>query len=203
MFKSRHCRPAAGAEQNVLRGSFRPPFSTVNCYGNATGLNWRRAAVSKSSYKMPENIAETDENNIDAEEKGEEEEEAIPDYVFPLFFTSKTQEIFGCRADEDVTTESPHIFIAKERILEDYKERAAISDFHPAKSIVQVFCCGVLILLKVMSCRREDLAYFSIIICFCYSLARLGLNFTPHSPVSECSITGKELPVKRNYFHLF
>ena len=103
---------------------------------------------------MPENIAETDENNIDGEEKGEDEEEAIPDYIFPLFFTSKTQEIFGCRADEDVTTESPHIFIAKERILEDYKERAAISDFHPAKSIVQVLRCDVFIMLKVMSCRR-------------------------------------------------
>lgn len=93
---------------------------------------------------MPENISETDEKDIDVDEKGEdEEEEAIPDYVFPLFFTSKTQEIFGCKADEDVTTENPHILINKERILQDYKDRAAISDFHPAKSIVQVLQCGV------------------------------------------------------------
>ena len=122
---------------------------------------------------MPENIAETDENNIDAEEKGEDEEETIPDYVFPLFFTSKTQEIFGCRADEDVTTESPHIFIAKERILEDYKERAAISDFHPAKSIVQVLRCDVFIMLKVMSYRTNGM--FPAVFLTIIKKTRLGL----------------------------
>ena len=71
-------------------------------------------------------------------EKGECEDEEIPEFVFPLFLTSKTQEIFGCKADEDVTADSTFKLIPKEDILQDYKNRAAISDFHPAKSIVQV-----------------------------------------------------------------
>eukprot|EP00794_Sanderia_malayensis_P008204 gene8204-9084_t len=80
-------------------------------------------------------IAET--GTGESEEKGEEDEEATPEYIFPLFFTSKTQEIFECRIDEDVSAESPHKLISKERILNDYKERAAISDFHPVKSLIQ------------------------------------------------------------------
>ncbi len=80
---------------------------------------------------MPEKILENTESILD-------DEEAVPDYVFPLFFTSKTQEIFECKVDEDVTTENPHKLIAKDKILQDYKDRAAISDFHPVKSLVQV-----------------------------------------------------------------
>ena len=71
-------------------------------------------------------------------EKGEYEDEELPEFVYPLFLTSKTQEIFGCKADEDVTADSTFKLIPKEDILQDYKNRAAISDFHPAKSIVQV-----------------------------------------------------------------
>ncbi len=93
---------------------------------------------------MPEKLSDSaDKQTLDAEEKGEDEEESIPDYVFPLFFTSKTQELFECKADEDVTAENPNKLISKERILEDYKERAAISDFHPAKSLVQVSSVGL------------------------------------------------------------
>ena len=61
-----------------------------------------------------------------------------PEDILPLFFTSKTQQIFGCIADEDVNAENPHKLILKETILQDFKERAAVSDFHPAKSIVLV-----------------------------------------------------------------
>ena len=71
-------------------------------------------------------------------EKSEYEDDCIPDFVYPLFLTSKTQELFGCKADEDVTSDSTFKLIPKEDILQDYKNRAAISDFHPAKSIVQV-----------------------------------------------------------------
>ena len=67
-----------------------------------------------------------------------EEDETPPEYIFPLFFTTKTQEIFECKADEDVTEDNPFKLISKEAILKDFKDRAAISDFHPVKSIVQV-----------------------------------------------------------------
>ena len=51
---------------------------------------------------------------------------------------SKTQEIFECRADEDVTEDEPYKFLRKEKILEDLYNRAAVSDFHPIKQIIQV-----------------------------------------------------------------
>ncbi|GFS17212.1 WD repeat-containing protein 63 [Elysia marginata] len=59
--------------------------------------------------------------------------EALPENVFPLFMTSKTQEIYNCKCDEDVTEENPFKFIPKSDILEDMKMRAAVCDFHPFK----------------------------------------------------------------------
>ena len=66
------------------------------------------------------------------------EEATAPSDILPLFFTSKTQEIFGCVTDELVTAENPFKIIEKKLILQDFKDRAAVSDFHPAKAIVQV-----------------------------------------------------------------
>ena len=51
---------------------------------------------------------------------------------------TKTQEIFECICDEHVTEENPFKLIKKEDIITDMKMRAAISDFHPVKQIVQV-----------------------------------------------------------------
>uniref|UniRef100_A0A8C8AYB2 Dynein axonemal intermediate chain 3 n=1 Tax=Otus sunia TaxID=257818 RepID=A0A8C8AYB2_9STRI len=48
----------------------------------------------------------------------------------------KTQEIFNCRVDEDVTEENCFKLIKKEDIIQDLKTRAAISDFHPVKKVV-------------------------------------------------------------------
>ncbi|NXF32805.1 WDR63 protein, partial [Nyctibius bracteatus] len=56
--------------------------------------------------------------------------------IFPLVFTTKTQEIFKCRVDEDVTEENCFKLIKKEDIIQDLKTRAAISDFHPVKNVV-------------------------------------------------------------------
>ncbi|NWR63289.1 WDR63 protein, partial [Bucorvus abyssinicus] len=56
--------------------------------------------------------------------------------IFPLVFTTKTQEIFNCRVDEDVTEENCFKLIKKEDIIQDLKTRAAISDFHPVKKVV-------------------------------------------------------------------
>ncbi|XP_071606663.1 dynein axonemal intermediate chain 3 isoform X1 [Heliangelus exortis] len=56
--------------------------------------------------------------------------------IFPLVFTSKTQEIFNCRVNVDVTEENCFKLIKKEDIMQDLKSRAAISDFHPVKKVV-------------------------------------------------------------------
>ncbi|NWV00483.1 WDR63 protein, partial [Upupa epops] len=56
--------------------------------------------------------------------------------IFPLAFTKKTQEIFNCQGNEDVTEENCFKLIKKEDIIQDLKARAAISDFHPIKNIV-------------------------------------------------------------------
>lgn len=58
--------------------------------------------------------------------------------IFPLVFTTKTQEIFNCRVDEDVTEENCFKLIKKEDIIQDLKTRATISDFHPIKKVVLV-----------------------------------------------------------------
>ncbi|KAL7396638.1 hypothetical protein ABVT39_009108 [Epinephelus coioides] len=59
-----------------------------------------------------------------------------PDDIFPLVLTSVTQELFGCRADEDVTGENPYKLLKKDDIIQDIKTRAAVSDFSPVKQIV-------------------------------------------------------------------
>ncbi|KAI4874495.1 hypothetical protein NFI96_021870 [Prochilodus magdalenae] len=59
-----------------------------------------------------------------------------PDYIFPLVLTSATQELFGCRADEDVTGDDPYRLLRKEDIVQDMKTRAAVSDFSPFKQAV-------------------------------------------------------------------
>ncbi|XP_041359893.1 dynein intermediate chain 3, axonemal-like isoform X2 [Gigantopelta aegis] len=61
------------------------------------------------------------------------EDEGLPEGVVPLFLTSKTQEIFSARCDEDVTKENPFKIIMKEDIIEDMRLRAAVSDFAPIK----------------------------------------------------------------------
>ncbi|XP_038048584.1 dynein intermediate chain 3, axonemal-like isoform X2 [Patiria miniata] len=55
------------------------------------------------------------------------------DGIMPLFLASKTQELFGCVADVDVTEENPCKLIPKEGILQDLRTRAAVCDFFPVK----------------------------------------------------------------------
>ncbi|NWW78384.1 WDR63 protein, partial [Climacteris rufus] len=56
--------------------------------------------------------------------------------IFPLALTTKTQEIFKCRADKDVTEENCFKCIKKEDIIQDLKTRANSSDFHLIKKVV-------------------------------------------------------------------
>ncbi|KAM7409818.1 hypothetical protein PAMA_001357 [Pampus argenteus] len=59
-----------------------------------------------------------------------------PEDIFPMVLTSATQELFGCRADEDVTGENPYKLLKKDDIIQDIKTRAAVSDFSPVKQPV-------------------------------------------------------------------
>ncbi|XP_060606254.1 dynein axonemal intermediate chain 3-like [Ruditapes philippinarum] len=63
----------------------------------------------------------------------EEENTGPPENVVPIFLASKTQAIYHCVCDEDVTKENPFKIVTKEEILEDLHNRAAICDFHPMK----------------------------------------------------------------------
>ncbi|NXQ30776.1 WDR63 protein, partial [Alaudala cheleensis] len=56
--------------------------------------------------------------------------------IFPLLLTAKTQEIFYCRPDEDVTEQNCFKCIKKEDIIQDLKTRAKTSDFHPLKKVI-------------------------------------------------------------------
>ncbi|NXT71957.1 WDR63 protein, partial [Chaetops frenatus] len=56
--------------------------------------------------------------------------------IFPLLLTAKTQEVFNCRPDEDVTEENCFKCIKKEDIIQDLKTRANTSDFHPFKKVI-------------------------------------------------------------------
>ncbi len=58
--------------------------------------------------------------------------------LFPIFFTSASQEIFGCKVDVNVTPENPQKLVPLEVIIKDFKDRAAVSDFHPCKAQMQV-----------------------------------------------------------------
>ena len=80
--------------------------------------------------------------------KGKEEEvttevteETIPNDIKPIFVATQGQQIFGCVADEDVTSENPYKLIPKEQILQDFLNRAGVSDFKVAKSVINVCNC--------------------------------------------------------------
>ncbi|ESP02449.1 hypothetical protein LOTGIDRAFT_199692 [Lottia gigantea] len=60
-------------------------------------------------------------------------DDVLPENAVPLFMTSKTQEIFGCRCDEDVSQEMPFKLIPKQEILDDFRNRAGVCDFTPIK----------------------------------------------------------------------
>ncbi|POI26984.1 hypothetical protein CIB84_009266, partial [Bambusicola thoracicus] len=82
--------------------------------------------TSKGKPKQPE---EEDEVDLSMVGIGHPE-------IFPLVLTTRTQEIFNCRVDEDVTEENCFKLIKKDDIIQDLKTRAAISDFHPVKNVV-------------------------------------------------------------------
>ena len=71
-------------------------------------------------------------------EGGPPQSEGIPSGLKAIFISGPTQQLFQCVTDSDVSAESPFKLIPKAAMLEDFKNRAAISDFHPVKKTVQV-----------------------------------------------------------------
>nr|KAF6384151.1 hypothetical protein mPipKuh1_018792 [Pipistrellus kuhlii] len=59
--------------------------------------------------------------------------------IYPLVLTTRTQEIFSCRIDEDLTDEQPYKLIKKQDILADFQNRAAASDFYPVKKVINEY----------------------------------------------------------------
>ena len=72
------------------------------------------------------------------EEEIPKDASVIPDDIKPIFVATQGQQIFGCVADEDVTSENPYKLIPKEQILQDFVNRAGVSDFKQAKSVINV-----------------------------------------------------------------
>ncbi|KAL4236475.1 WD repeat-containing protein 63 [Mactra antiquata] len=81
----------------------------------------------------PQKGKKKDEPKAETPAPEEEENKGPPEGVVPIFLASKTQAIYHCVCDEDVTKENPYKIITKEEILEDMHNRAAICDFHPLK----------------------------------------------------------------------
>ena len=89
----------------------------------------------------PETVQNAEEQKTTVDLGGEvaaSPSKTIPAGIKPLFFSGPSQQIFGCVVDVDVTPSNPHTFIPKEKIAEDFKNRAAVSDFHPVKKILLV-----------------------------------------------------------------
>ena len=62
-----------------------------------------------------------------------------------MVLTSATQELFECRADEDVTGDNPYKLLRKEDMMQDMRTRAAVSDFSPIKQAVLVSLSGLIV----------------------------------------------------------
>ena len=95
-------------------------------------------AGRKGSEAAPTNTEKSDNAEQSADAGEESGSKSAPEGIVPLFFSGKSQEIFECVADKDLTPENPHKLVAKEKIVEDFKNRAAVSDFFPVKQKVLV-----------------------------------------------------------------
>lgn len=93
----------------------------------------RPKAQKKGKKKMKQqSLVAEEEEPMNMESMGHPE-------IYPLVLTTKTQEIFSCRIDEDMTDEQTYKLIKKEDILADLQNRAAVSDFYPVKKIVREY----------------------------------------------------------------
>ncbi|PIK53480.1 WD repeat-containing protein 63 [Apostichopus japonicus] len=95
-----------------------------------------KSAKSKKDGKKTGGKGNTKSKPAEPKEESTEKDGGGQDSMIPLFISSKSQEIFQCVADEHVTEDNPHKLIPKDAIIQDMRERAAVSDFHPVKQLI-------------------------------------------------------------------
>ncbi|XP_060058248.1 dynein axonemal intermediate chain 3 isoform X2 [Erinaceus europaeus] len=100
---------------------------TPNKKGTAVVTKKQNQEKTKQALPVSEEVAATNMENMGHPE------------IYPLVLTTKTQEIFNCRVDEDVTDKQPYKLIKKADIIADFINRAAVSDFYPVKKLVQEY----------------------------------------------------------------
>nr|WAW84845.1 axonemal dynein intermediate chain 3 [Halisarca dujardinii] len=103
-----------------------------------------------------------------------------------IFVSGPSQQIFSCVADTDVTDENPYKFITKEAFFEDFRTRAAISDFHPVKKQIQAYEEEELLLVY----DREYTYGENFYICLTVAAKELILN--PPRPEGEEAKEGEQ-----------
>ncbi len=67
---------------------------------------------------------------------------AAPPGVFPVFLTMTTQEMFKVISGTDVTEEMPYKRVSVKDILKDISFRGVISDWQPAKAVIDKYRNG-------------------------------------------------------------
>ncbi|XP_055978831.1 dynein axonemal intermediate chain 3 [Sorex fumeus] len=106
--------------------------------GDSNFYSPKRSFLKGTSKRLP---SPHFSSTVSVREDEEPENLAVADYphIYPLVLTTKTQDIFGLRIDEDVTDEKPYKLIKKEAIFSDFINRAAVSDFYPLKKVIQEY----------------------------------------------------------------
>lgn len=111
---------AKGKPSSARSGTITPKSPPPKISGKGTPQKGKKKESSQIETPAPA-------------DQEEEENKGPPENVVPIFLASKTQQIYHCVCDEDVTKENPFKIVTKEEILEDLHNRAAICDFHPLK----------------------------------------------------------------------
>lgn len=110
----------------------KSPARSANGKGKSAGTK----SPDKGKNKSTKGKAKKDEPVVEEPTPAEEQKDVLPPGTCALFLSSKTQDLFQCVADEQVTVENPFKTLSKEAMVQDMKMRAAVSDFTPVKQVV-------------------------------------------------------------------
>jgi hypothetical protein len=98
----------------------------------------------------------------------------VPPGVFPVFLTMTTQEMFKVVTGTDVTEQMPYKRVSVKDILKDISFRGVISDWQPAKTVIDKYRNGDIPpdQLEIMVVMDEENVYGqNFYICFNESAA--------------------------------
>uniref|UniRef100_A0A1X7T7A3 WD repeat-containing protein 63 n=1 Tax=Amphimedon queenslandica TaxID=400682 RepID=A0A1X7T7A3_AMPQE len=118
-------------------------------------------------------------------EESESKGSVVPEGVAPVFLSGATQQIFNAVADNHVTSENPNILITKASLLEDIKNRAAVSDFKPLKDKIQSYDGEELLLVYDYDFRYGENFYL------CLTEAAKDLILNPPEDVMKFNVSRK------------